>query len=66
VNQALEAAGIKPDQAELIMRPNTTLEVGTEEAQSILGMLEALEELDDVNKVYHNMELTEEMVAQFA
>jgi transcriptional/translational regulatory protein YebC/TACO1 len=29
-------------------------------------MIEALEELDDVNKVYHNLELTEEMVAQFA
>jgi YebC/PmpR family DNA-binding regulatory protein len=66
VNQALEAAGLKPDQAELIMRPNTTLELGTDEAQSILSMLEAFEELDDVNKVYHNMELTEEMVAQFA
>jgi YebC/PmpR family DNA-binding regulatory protein len=66
VSQALEAAGIKPDQAELIMQPNTTLELSTEEAQAVLGMLEALEELDDVNKVYHNLELTEEMVAQFA
>lgn len=66
VSQALEAAGIKPDQAELIMQPNTTLELGADEAQSVLGMIEALEELDDVNKVYHNLELTEEMVAQFA
>jgi YebC/PmpR family DNA-binding regulatory protein len=66
VNQALEAAGIKPDQAELIMQPNTTLELGADEAQAVLGMIEALEELDDVNKVYHNLELTEEMVAQFA
>jgi YebC/PmpR family DNA-binding regulatory protein len=66
VSQALEAAGIKPDQAELIMQPNTTLELGTEEAQAVLQMIEALEELDDVNKVYHNLELTEEMVAQFA
>jgi YebC/PmpR family DNA-binding regulatory protein len=66
VNQALEAAGIKPDQAELIMQPNTTLELGVDEAQAVLGMLEALDELDDVNKVYHNLELTEEMVAQFA
>ena len=66
VNQALEAAGLKPDQAELIMQPNTTLEISAEEAQAVLGMIEALEELDDVNKVYHNLELTEEMVAQFA
>lgn len=66
VSQALEAAGIKPDQAELIMQPNTTLELTADEAQAVLGMIEALEELDDVNKVYHNLELTEEMVAQFA
>jgi len=66
VSQALEAAGTKPDQAELIMQPNTTLELSADEAQSVLGMIEALEELDDVNKVYHNLELTDEMVAQFA
>lgn len=66
VSQALDAAGIKTDQAELIMRPNTTLELGTDEAQAVLGLIDALEELDDVNKVYHNLELTEEMVAQFA
>jgi YebC/PmpR family DNA-binding regulatory protein len=66
VSQALEAAGIKPDQAELIMQPNTTLALGVDEAQSILQMVEALDELDDVNKVSHNLELTEEMVAQFA
>lgn len=66
VSQALEAAGIKTDQAELIMQPNTTLELTADEAQAVLGMIEALEELDDVNKVYHNLELTEEMVAQFA
>lgn len=66
VSQALEAAGIKTDQAELIMQPNTTLELSADEAQAVLGMIEALEELDDVNKVYHNLELTEEMVAQFA
>ena len=66
VSQALEAAGTKPDQAELIMKPNTTLELSADEAQSVLGMIEALEELDDVNKVYHNLELTDEMVAQFA
>jgi YebC/PmpR family DNA-binding regulatory protein len=66
VNQGLEAAGIRPNQAELIMQPNTTIELGTAEASAVLGLIEALEEVDDVNKVYHNLELTDEMVAQFA
>ncbi len=66
VSQGLEAEGVKPDQADLMMWPNSTLELSTDEAQAVLGMIEALEELDDVNKVYHNLELTEEMMAQFA
>ena len=66
LSQALEAAGIRPDQAELMMQPNSTLELGADEAQAVLGLIDALEELDDVNKVYHNLELTEEMVALFA
>jgi transcriptional/translational regulatory protein YebC/TACO1 len=66
VNQGLEAAGFAPAAAELIMKPNATLAIGAEEAGAVLGLIEALEELDDVNKVYHNLELTEEMVAQYA
>jgi transcriptional/translational regulatory protein YebC/TACO1 len=66
VSQALEERGYRASQAELIMKPNNTIELAPEEATSVLNLVEALEELDDVNKVYHNLELTEEMVAQFA
>lgn len=65
VSQAMEPTGLKPDQAELIMKPNATIELGSQEANAVLGLIEALEELDDVSKVSHNLELTEEMVAQF-
>ena len=66
VNQGLEAAGFRPDQAELIMMPNSTLEIPTEDALAVLTLIDAIEELDDVSKVYHNLELTEDMVAQYA
>ena len=66
VSQAMDAAGLRTAQAELIMQPNTTLELGAEEAAAVLSLVEALEELDDVSKVYHNLELTDEMFAQFA
>ena len=66
VSQALEELGLEPSQAELVMKPNTTLELGAEEAGAVLNLIDALEELDDVNKVWHNLELTEEVVAQFA
>jgi len=66
VSQELESAGLKPDQAELMMKPNATIELSPAEANAVLGLIDSLEELDDVSKVYHNLELTEELVAQFA
>ena len=66
VSQGLDAAGFRPAQAELIMQPNTTLELSAEQAVAVLELVDGLEELDDVTKVYHNLELTDEMVAQFA
>jgi YebC/PmpR family DNA-binding regulatory protein len=66
VSQALEEAGLKPDQAELIMQPNVTLTLDPEESISVLNLIENLEELDDVSKVYHNLELTDEVIAQLA
>jgi len=66
VSQALKEAGFEPDNAELIMQPNTTLALEGEQAADVIQMVEALEELDDVTKVSHNLELTDELVAQFA
>lgn len=66
VTQLLRDNGYTPDQSELIMQPNTTLELGADEAAAVLTLIENLEEMDDVNKVYHNLELTEAVVAQFA
>jgi transcriptional/translational regulatory protein YebC/TACO1 len=66
VSQALKESGFEPDNAELIMKPNTTLALASEEATDVLNMVEALEELDDVTKVSHNLEITDELVAQFA
>ena len=66
VSQALSDAGFEPDEAKLIFRPNTTLSLGQDEAATVLNLLSTLEELDDVSNVYHNLELTDELVAQFA
>lgn len=66
VTQMLRDNGFSPNQSELTMEPNTTLELGPEEATAVLTLIEGLEELDDVTKVYHNLELTEAVMAQFA
>ena len=66
VSQAIQDAGYAPDSSELIMNPNTTLELSADEAASVMSLVENLEELDDVSGVYHNLELTDELMAELA
>jgi YebC/PmpR family DNA-binding regulatory protein len=58
VSQALEAAGIKPDHAEIAYIPSTTVPVSDAHAASAIEKLhDALEELDDVQVVFSNEEI---------
>jgi YebC/PmpR family DNA-binding regulatory protein len=66
VSQALQSSGFTPSSAELMMKPNLTVELEGAEGAAVLSMVEGLEELDDVNQVYHNLELTDALVAQYA
>ena len=57
VKNALEAAGLKPEVAEVTMRPENTIELTGEDAQRMQKLLDALEDLDDVQDVFHNAEI---------
>ena len=59
VKNALEAAGLKPEVAEVTMRPENTVALAGEDAARMQKLLDVLEELDDVQAVYHNAELEE-------
>ena len=59
VKNALEAAGFKPEVAEVTMRAENPVEVTGEDAAKMQKLLDALEDLDDVQEVYHNAELSE-------
>jgi YebC/PmpR family DNA-binding regulatory protein len=64
VREALEAAGIPPASAELTMVPLNTLPVQGSQARSVLGLIEALEDLDDVQAVHSNFDIPEEVLAE--
>lgn len=66
VSQTLKDGGFAPDESELIMQPNTPLELSVQEGVAVLTLVESLEELDDVNKVYHNLVLTDDLVSEVA
>ncbi|WP_284335498.1 YebC/PmpR family DNA-binding transcriptional regulator [Comamonas sp. NoAH] len=57
VKNALEAAGLKPEVAEVTMRAENTIELQGEDAERMQKLLDVLEDLDDVQDVYHNADL---------
>lgn len=59
VKNALEAAGLKPELAEVTMRAENTIELAGDDAQRMQKIIDMLEDLDDVQNVYHNAEINE-------
>jgi len=57
VKDALEAAGLKPDMAEVTMRAENMVDLAGEDATRMQKLLDVLEDLDDVQAVYHNASL---------
>jgi YebC/PmpR family DNA-binding regulatory protein len=59
VKHALEAAGLKPEIAEVTMRADNMVPLTGEDAQKMQKLLDMIEELEDVQEVYHNAEIDE-------
>jgi len=62
----LEEMGIEAESAELQRIPTTTKEADLETAKSVMTMIEAFEDDDDVQNVFHNLELTDEIAEALA
>ncbi|MBX3602825.1 MAG: YebC/PmpR family DNA-binding transcriptional regulator [Rubrivivax sp.] len=57
VKAALEAAGLKPEVAEVTMRAENTVALAGDDAERMRKLLDVLEDLDDVQDVFHNADL---------
>jgi YebC/PmpR family DNA-binding regulatory protein len=57
VKNALEAAGLTPDMAEVTLRPENTIALSGDDAARMQKLLDVLEDLDDVQNVFHNAEI---------
>lgn len=66
VRQALEAAESAVESAEVTYLPVTVLTLGAEAARKVLRLVDALEELDDVQTVYGNFDISDEVMAALA
>ncbi|MBN1995365.1 MAG: YebC/PmpR family DNA-binding transcriptional regulator [Anaerolineae bacterium] len=63
---ALADNGLKIDEAELALIPKNEIELDPKETQQVMGVIEALEELDDVQQVYSGLHLSDAAIAELA
>ncbi|MCZ6687693.1 MAG: YebC/PmpR family DNA-binding transcriptional regulator [Gammaproteobacteria bacterium] len=63
IRNALAAAGLEAETSEITHRASTSAELGAEDAARMIKLLEALEDLDDVQNVYSNADISEEILA---
>ncbi len=62
VKESLVNAGLVPDNAEVTMVPSTRVELDRDGAETILKLIDMLEDLDDVQNVYHNADISGEIM----
>jgi YebC/PmpR family DNA-binding regulatory protein len=66
VKRGLAERGFTPGNAEIAMQPSTTVELAGAEAETMLRVADALEDLDDVQNVYANFDIPEQEMARIA
>jgi YebC/PmpR family DNA-binding regulatory protein len=64
VRDALDAAELPVESAQVTMHPDTTVSLDVDDAQKAINMIEAFEDLDDVQEVYSNADFSDEVMAQ--
>jgi YebC/PmpR family DNA-binding regulatory protein len=64
VKDAMEAAGLEPEFAEVTMKASTTTAVTGEDAEKVVRLQDALEDLDDVQEVFTNADIPDEVLDQ--
>ncbi len=64
LKEALAEKGVETIAAEIAMIPNTTVKVGADKAQQVLNLMESLEEHDDVQNVFANFDIPDEVAAK--
>jgi YebC/PmpR family DNA-binding regulatory protein len=66
VKEAMNERGFLPASAEISMLPSTTVPLEGKEAEAMLGLIDALEDLDDVQHVYSNFDISDQEMARLA
>ncbi len=64
VKDALADAGLRPTHAQVTMEPATRVKLNLQDAEKFMKLIDRLEDLDDTQEVYHNADISDEVMAQ--
>jgi YebC/PmpR family DNA-binding regulatory protein len=64
VKLAMTTAGYEPESANIVMQASTEVDLNLDDAQKVLRLVDALEDLDDVQNVHNNADFSDEVMAQ--
>jgi transcriptional/translational regulatory protein YebC/TACO1 len=64
IKDALIDANLTPDHSQITMEPSSRIELNLEDAEKFMKLIDRLEDLDDTQEVYHNAEISDELMSQ--
>jgi len=64
IKDALIDANLTPDHSQITMESSSRIELNLEDAEKFMKLIDRLEDLDDTQEVYHNAEISEELMSQ--
>ena len=64
VKDALIANNLNPEHSQITMEPTNRIELNLEDAEKFMKLIDKLEDLDDTQDVYHNADISDELMAQ--
>lgn len=64
VKEAMIGAGFEPEMAEITQKPSVSVDLGVEDAEKVLRLVDVLEDLDDVQSVHSNADFSDEVMEQ--
>ncbi len=64
VKDALFANNLNPEYSQITMEPASRIELNLEDAEKFIKLIDKLEDLDDTQEVYHNADISDEVMAQ--
>ena len=64
VKDALVANNLNPEHSQITMEPDNRIELNLEDAEKFIKLIDRLEDLDDTQEVYHNADISDEVMAQ--